>query len=121
MVVLALLGLSTLEPVAASACATTAGAAVVLRSSDFNPDVFVWDTQARLINYVTHVPYVTSDEVLRHAVLAKAGTRAVVTACTAVGIHPRLSTAVEDAVQIRIVSGAQRGRRGWISSGDLRR
>lgn len=115
-----MLVLTTTRDAGAADCSMRTGAQVILRSSDFNPDVFVWDTRDRMVDYAVHVPYVTTETVLRHAVLAKAGTRAVVVGCLQGSVQPRFSPGIEDAVRVRIVSGAQRGRQGWIASSDLR-
>ena len=113
---LAAAGASAL-PAGASTCALANGAAVVLRSSDFDPDVLVWDSRQRAIDYVNGSMKSTS-EVLTHTVLSKPGTRAVVVACDPGSSRPRYSAVAEDTVGIKITSGPNRGRYGWVSSGD---
>jgi hypothetical protein len=95
-------------PVRAARCALHAGARVTLRSSDFDPDVFVWDTQTRAISYAARVTFMKVDEVLAHIVLAKPGTRATVVGCT------------DRVVHVRLASGPHRGRSGWVVWGDAR-
>lgn len=104
-------------PVGASSCALATGAAVMLRSSDFDPDVLVWDSRQRAIDYVSG-NIKTAAEVLNHTVLSKSGTRAVVVSCDPGSGRPRYSSLIEDTVGIKITTGPNRGRYGWISSGD---
>jgi hypothetical protein len=104
-------------PAGASPCALTPGAAVVLRSSDFDPDVLVWDSRQRAIDYVSG-NIKNTGEVLTHTVLSKPGTHAVVTACDPGSSKPRYSTLAEDTIGIKITSGPNRGHYGWVSSGD---
>jgi hypothetical protein len=104
-------------PVNASTCALTPGAPVMLRSSDFDPDVLVWDSRQRAIDYVSGNIKSTS-EVLTHTLLSKPGTHAVVIACDPASAKPRFAPLAEDTVGIKITSGPNRGRYGWVSSGD---
>ena len=89
----------------------------MLRSSDFDPDVLVWDSRQRQIDYVSGNIKNTA-EVLSHTVLSKPGTHAVVVACDPGSSKPRYSPVAEDTVGIKITSGPNRGRYGWVSSGD---
>jgi hypothetical protein len=93
------------------------GSSVMLRSSDFDPDVLVWDSRQRAIDYVSGNIKSTS-EVLVHTVLSKPGTRALIVACDPGSSKPRYSAVAEDTLGIKILSGPHRGRYGWISSGD---
>jgi len=106
-------------PARAAGCSLRVGANVVLRSSDFDPDVFVWDTQGRAIAYASRINFIKVEDVLQHIVLAKPGTHAVVVGCSAGSVRPRFSSGVEDAVLVRIASGRDRGRLGWVTSGDV--
>jgi hypothetical protein len=101
----------------AVSCSVTTGAAVILRSSDFDPDVLVWDSRQRAIDYVSGNIKSTS-EVLTHTVLSKPGTHATVIACDPGSSKPRYSSLSEDTIGIKITSGPNRGRYGWVSSGD---
>jgi hypothetical protein len=89
----------------------------MLRASDFDPDVLVWDSRQRAIDYVSGNIKSTS-EVLTHTVLSKPGTHAVVVACDPGSSKPRFAPLAEDTVGIKITSGPNRGRYGWVSSGD---
>lgn len=104
-------------PARAATCGLHVGANVTLRSSDFDPDVFVWDTQGRVIAYATRLNELKVDDVLRHIVLAKPGTRAVVVGCAARSV--RFGSGVEDAVLVRLATGPNRGHLGWVASGDV--
>lgn len=110
--------LSPSVPAQAAGCALRTGANVMLRSSDFDPDVFVWDTQGRTIAYAARAPFMKVDEVLAHIVLAKSGTHAVVIGCAAGRVRARFSAA-QDAVLVRLASGPNRGHLGWVASGDV--
>jgi hypothetical protein len=101
----------------ASTCSLPIGAMIVLRSSDFDPDVLVWDSRQREIDYVGG-NMKSVEDVLTHTVLSKPGTRAVVIACDPGSSRPRYSSLHEDTVGIKITTGPNRGRYGWISSGD---
>jgi hypothetical protein len=83
-----------------------------------DPDVFVWDSMARLTNY-TAGKYVT-DDVLRHTILVPAGTEAVVVTCRDRAAHQRFATGDADAVGVKLSTGRYRGRYGWVISVDLR-
>ena len=115
-VLLAAVWISSL-PADASSCALSTGAPVVLRSSDFDPDVLVWDSRQRAIDYVSGNIKSTS-EVLTHTVLSKSGTHAVVVACDPLSSKPRYTTMIQDTVGIKLTSGPNKGRYGWVSSGD---
>ncbi len=95
-------------PVLAASCTLRAGTNVMLRSSDFDPDVFVWDTQARAQTYAARLRFMKVDEVLAHIVLAKPGTRATVLGC------------MEATARVRLASGPNRGRLGWVEASDAR-
>jgi hypothetical protein len=104
---------------AAPACAVAAGESVTLRSSDFDPDVLVWDSRQRAIDYVGGNIKSTT-EVLVHTLLSKPGTKAVVTACDPGSSKPRYANVALDTVGIKITTGPHKGRYGWVTSGDMR-
>jgi hypothetical protein len=105
------------SPAGASSCAVTVGTSIMLRSSDFDPDVLVWDSRQRSIDYVSGNMKSTS-EVLVHTVLSKPGTKAQVVACDPGSSKPRYSALAEDTIGIKITTGPNKGRYGWVSSGD---
>jgi hypothetical protein len=104
-------------PAFGASCTVTSGEAVMLRSSDFDPNVLVWDSRQRAIDYVSG-EIRSEAEVLVHTLLSKPGTRAVVTACDPGSSKPRYSSVAEDTIGIKIVNGPNKGRYGWVSSGD---
>ena len=106
------------SPAGASSCTLSIGEHVVLRASDFDPDVLVWDSRQRAIGYMIGNIKSTA-EVLTHTVLSKPGTHAVVVACAPGSSRPSYSSFAEDTIGIRITSGPNRGRYGWVSSGDV--
>jgi len=119
--VVAFLATSSVAAAAAALpCAVAPNERVILRSSDFDPDVLVWDSRARVIDYVggnvTH-----SADVLNHTLLARPGTHAIVTACDPGSAKPRYEAVPEDVIGLKIVSGPNRGRYGWVSSDDVHR
>jgi hypothetical protein len=101
----------------AGPCSLSTGAAVVLRASDFDPDVLVWDSRQREMDYDGGNLKDTA-EVLSHTLLSAPGTRAVVVACDPGSSKPRYAPEPEDTIGIKITSGPNRGRYGWVSSGD---
>ncbi len=105
------------SPADASSCALSTGITVVLRSSDFDPDVLVWDSRQHAIDYVSG-NIKNASEVLTHTVLSKSGTHAVVVACDPLSSKPRYSAVAQDTVGIKLTTGPDRGRYGWVSSGD---
>jgi hypothetical protein len=115
-----ILGMLPVIPTRAAGCTLRAGTSVTLRSSDFDPDVFVWDTEGRAIAYAARVSFPKVDEVLRHTVLAKPGTHAVIVGCNARIVRPRPAQELEDAVLVRLASGPDRGKLGWVTSSDVR-
>jgi hypothetical protein len=102
-----------------SACSLAGGEPVTLRSSDFDPDVLVWDSKQRAIDYAGGTLRNASD-VLNHTLLARPGTRAIVVACAPGTARPKYSPEVFDTVGIKVTAGPQRGRYGWVTSDDVR-
>jgi hypothetical protein len=106
------------SPVQSAPCGVPVGHAVALKSTDIDPDVFVWDAKQRVVDYAGGVWSDTHD-VLVHTVLAKPGTRAVVVQCTAGVVHTKYGTDARDAIGIRLTNGPNRGRYGWVTSEDI--
>jgi hypothetical protein len=107
------------EPSPPPACSVAVGEPVMLRSSDFDPDVLVWDSHDRAIDYAGGAVRDATD-VLNHTVLSKPGTRAIVISCLAGTARPKYSSEVLDTVGIKILTGPNRGRYGWVTSDDVR-
>jgi hypothetical protein len=105
-------------PAFAVPCAPVIGHAVSLKSTDLDPDVFVWDSKQRAVEYAAGYWKDTRD-VLAHSLLAKPGTRARVIQCSPGAIHSKYASDLEDAIGVRIQSGPNKGRDGWVTSEDV--
>jgi hypothetical protein len=104
-------------PVHAAPCLAPTGRAVSLKSTFLDPDVLVWDSRQRAIDYAAGSW--TAKDVLAHTLLAKPGTRATVIQCVTAAIRSRFADDLEDAVGVRILNGPNRGRYGWVSGEDV--
>jgi hypothetical protein len=105
-------------PALAAPCGVPVGHAVTLKSTDIDPDVFVWDTKQRVVDYAGGIWRDTHD-VLSHTVLAKPGTRAVIVQCDAGAVRPKYNADHRDAIGIKLVNGPNKGRYGWVTSEDI--
>jgi hypothetical protein len=106
-------------PAPADSCSTLPlGGRVVLKSSDLDPDVFVWDSKARVADYASG-NWRNTHDVIVHTLLAKPGTSALIVACHKDMIRSRYANETLDAVGIRLVSGPYHGRYGWVTSEDV--
>ena len=105
-------------PALASPCGVPVGRAVILKSSDIDPDVFVWDARQRVVDYAGGY-WRDTHEVIAHTVLAKPGTRAVIVQCSAGLVKSRSSADARDAIGVRLLNGPNRGRYGWVTSDDI--
>jgi hypothetical protein len=103
----------------ADACRTPVGQRIQLAALSSDPDVFVWDSRSRLIDYAAG-HFDNTNQVLAHTVLAKPGTHAIVAMCADGVVKPNYSDGRFDAVGIKITSGPLRNRWGWVSSEDVR-
>jgi hypothetical protein len=117
---LAALSIAALAPAAAAAqCNVHGGHQIVyLRSAELDPDVFVWDSQERVRAYAAGYWKSTSD-VMDHTVLSKPGTRALVVECHEGVVKSKFANEVLDAIGIKLESGPNRGRYGWVTSEDI--
>lgn len=104
---------------ALGACSIARGEHVALFGGVDDPDVLVWDSRDRLLEYAEGSED-TRGFLLPHAMLNRPGTIAVVQECVAKVVHSKFQVVVEDAVGVLILSGPYRGRYGWVSSSDLR-
>jgi len=95
-----------------------AGSQIALFSSNYDPDVLVWDSRGRLLTYATD-SYQLAKMLLSHAILARAGTLAVVTECHRNAVHQKYRPAASDVVVVRMTSGEYRGRHGWVMVEDV--
>ena len=105
-------------PALAAPCGVPVGHAVTLKSTDIDPDVFVWDAKQRVVDYAGGYWRDTHD-VLSHTVLAKPGTRAVIVQCDPGIVKMKYAAEHRDAVGIKLVNGPNKGRYGWVTSEDV--
>ena len=103
----------------AELCSASAGKWVILASEAVDPDVFIWDSRQRLIDYSAG-QWGSTKAIIAHTLLAEPGTQAVVVSCAPAATHPRYATADEDAIGVKVMSGPHRGRFGWVVSTDIR-
>lgn len=104
-------------PASAANCSIGIGGRVILTSDAVDPDVFVWDSRDRLVDFSAG-HWDSSRAITEHTILAKPGTRAVIDSCTPAFIHPHYSGA-QDAIRVKVISGPFRGHFGWVLSSDL--
>lgn len=104
---------------ASAACVVTQGDRVVLASQGLDPDVFVWDSAQRLVEYLEG-DYDT-EMVLHHTVLAQLGTKAVAVGCKEAAAHPKYSKTSADLVGVKLTDGPSKGHYGWVVADDVRR
>lgn len=105
-------------PALASPCSVPLGHAVVLKSLDLDPDVFIWDGRQRVVDYAAGY-WQSSHDVLAHTLLAKPGTRAVIVQCEGGAVRLKYGSDRRDAVGIRVINGPNKGRYGWVTSDDV--
>ena len=113
----ALLSLFLLAAATASPCSAPTGVRVVLESDAVDPDVFLWDSRFRLIDYAAG-NWGDTRAIFAHTVLTEPGTLALVVACYPGAAHPRFARGDQDAIGVKIVNGHYRGRFGWVLSRD---
>jgi len=101
------------------ACNVARGDRVQLSSQALDPDVFVWDSAQRLINYIEGDYNV--DTVLRHTVLVQPGTKAVTVGCKDAAARPKYAKADLDIIGVKLTSGQSKGHYGWVTAEDVRR
>lgn len=109
-----------LQPALASAtgCGGTIGRHAILASDAVDPDVFVWNRRASLLDYSSGV-WMSTGAVVAHTLLEKPGTKAFIISCVPSEVHSRFSGSSQDAIGIRILSGPARGRYGWVIEEDV--
>lgn len=104
----------------AALCTAVPGGRVVLESDAVDPDVFLWDSRTRLVDYSAG-QWGNTRAIFAHTVLAQPGTQAAVVSCVPGVARPAFSTGQADAIGVKIVNGPYRGRYGWVLSSDIRR
>jgi hypothetical protein len=99
-------------------CQLNVGNRVVLAADTADPDVFVWDSRARLLAYVAG-EWKSTKDVLAHTALIDPGTSALVVFCNAGAGRPKYNGIKEDIVGVRLLSGSRRNLWGWVRSSDV--
>lgn len=94
------------------------GRRMVLLSNAFNPDVLLWDSRQRLLDYAAG-DWNIKRVLLPHAFLIRAGTRALVITCEFNAVHAKYRLAPLDAAGVKMTSGPYKGRFGWLMADDL--
>ena len=102
---------------AASPCSVDIGWHVVLASDAVDPDVFLWDSRSRLVEYAAG-RWSDTRTIFAHTILAPSGTEAVVVACAAGAARPKYSSSDQDVIGVKVTRGQFRGRYGWVLSSD---
>ncbi len=100
-------------------CTLHLGERVVLYGSGDDPDVLAWDSRFRLRAYHA-ASFDEAQQLLTHAVLLSAGTRAQVVACVAGFIPAQSFETSEDAIGIMILNGPDKGIGKWVMGSDTR-
>lgn len=101
-------------------CKLRLGERIVLFGSGDDPDVLAWDSRFRLRAYHA-ASFDEAQQLLTHAVLESAGTRAQVVACVAAFVPAQsFETNPEDAIGIMILNGPEKGIGKWVISSDTR-
>lgn len=101
----------------ASSCSAPAGGRLILASDAVDPDVFLWDSRARMLDYAAG-QWNDTRSIFAHTHLARPGTQALLVSCVAAVAHPKFGTGDEDALGVKVVSGPYRGHYGWVLSSD---
>jgi hypothetical protein len=92
---------------------------VVLYGVGDDPGVFLWDSRFRLRAYHA-ASFDEAQALLPHALLLGGGTRAIVIRCYRNDVQPKYSLTPDDAVDVLVLSGPDRGHSGWVIGGDVR-
>jgi hypothetical protein len=117
--VIALVANAATLPQQHATCRVRAGDHVVLYGTTDDPDVFLWDSRFRLRDYEGG-SFDQMKALLPHATIARPGTRAVVESCVPSFVTSKFTDHADDAVGVVVVSGLQRGQRGWVVGSALR-
>jgi hypothetical protein len=100
-------------------CRLHQGDRIVLYGSGDDPDVLAWDSRFRLREYQA-ASFDEAEQLLAHAVLLSAGTRAQVVACVAGFVSSHSFETPEDAIGIMILNGPEKGIGKWVLGSDTR-
>lgn len=115
---LAIVLLMIAAPSLAAECGVAPGGRVMLASDAVDPDVFLWDSRVRLVDYAAG-QWGNTRAIFAHTVLAEPGTLAMIVSCVRAVAHPKFGNGDEDAIGVKVTSGPHRGRYGWVLSSDI--
>jgi len=104
---------------AAAACRLRVRERIVLFGLGADPGVFLWDSRFRLRAYHA-ASFDEAQGMLPRALLVRAGTRAIVIWCLPRFVQPRYGMTLDDAVEVRILTGPLHGQTGWVLGSDAR-
>jgi hypothetical protein len=113
------LGLRPAQAAGTAGCPSTPGGRVVLVSDAADPEVFLWDSRDRLVDYAGG-HWGSTRAIFNHTVLAEPGTQALITTCVPGAPHANYDGFDQDTVGVKIMTGPYRGRYGWVLSSDVR-
>ncbi len=102
----------------AAGCISGPNRRVILASDAVDPDVFIWDSRTRLVDY-TAGQWGNTRAIFAHTMLAEPGTLATIVSCIPAVAHPKFGVGDEDAIGVKVISGPHRGRYGWVLSSDI--
>ena len=102
----------------AAECPSSSGGRVVLASDAMDPDVFLWDSRTRMVDYAAG-QWGNTRAIFAHTILARPGTQAVVVSCVSAAVRTKIGPGEEDAIGVKVVNGPHRGRYGWVLSTDI--
>ncbi len=100
-----------------ASCRLHAGQRVVLYGTGDDPGVFLWDSRFRLREY-HHATFDEARAMLPRALFVAGGTRAIVLLCLQSFVQAPYGLGVDDAVEVRVLSGPLHGRTGWVAGSD---
>lgn len=115
---LALCWIAAASPALAD-CSVRRGEHVVLYSTTDDPSVLVWDSRERLRDYHA-ATFDEAQALLPHALLVGPGTHAEVVSCVPDYVASPIFQQPDDAVDVLIQSGSNRGVTRWVLGTDVR-
>ena len=117
-VAIALIAVLLCTSVAFADCTLARGQAVTLYGGADDPDVLVWDSRDRLIQYEGGSAD-TRRFLLPHAILMRPGSHVKIAVCVANVVRPKFRFTAEDAVGVLIIDGRYARRYGWVRGSDI--
>ncbi|MGH7737838.1 MAG: hypothetical protein ACREMP_08230 [Candidatus Tyrphobacter sp.] len=113
------LGLFASFAAPARACGVVPRGSVVLYGGGDDPAVLLWSSRFNLRAY-HRATFDEAQSLVQRAQFVRAGTRARIVGCMRGFVRAPYGLGLDDAVEVRILSGPLRGKSGWISGSDIR-